>query len=234
MEPNKIYEFSQFETGLTAFIASFEKKLQNIIPDIPVYVLETGDETYWFKGKFEAKKDETTENYLKVPRATLTIDEATLETDQDTNQYTKINYIVDSKEFISQVRRKAITFPFKCNLVCSNFLFGLSYLEVLITILSVDNTFTYDFLGNTYHGSFNSTAFSLDKTPMENGGTKNFVVNVTIDVQLQPMIIRYETVQNVDDVQPKRIAIGLETHDSLGDMQLDIITEDEDEETDED
>lgn len=233
MEPNKIYKFNQFETGLVAFISNFEKKIQNIIPEIPVFVLETGDETYWFKGKFETKKGETTEHYMKVPRVTLTIDEATLDTEQDTNQYTKIKYVVDIEEYVSQVRRKAITFPFKCSLVCSNFLFGLSYLEILITILSIDNTFTYDFLGNTYHGNFNSSSFSLDKTPMENGGTKNFIINVNIDVQLQPMIIRYDTIQNTNDIGPKKNVIGLETNDNLGDIQLDII-DTEDDEDDED
>lgn len=220
---NSLYKFKHFETGLTAFISNLENKVNNIIPGIPVFVLETGDESYWFKGKFETKKDETRENTLKVPRLTLTIEEATLQTDQDTNQYIKIDYMVDQKIFNTQARRKAITFPFKCNLVCSNFIMGLSYLEVLVTLLSIDNVFTYEFLGNTYHGSYNSTNFSLEKVPMENGGTKNFVIGVSIEVQLQPMIIRYETIQDLSETSPKRPVIGIVTNDSLGDKQIDII-----------
>ena len=123
MENNK-YKFKQFEHGLIAFISNFEKKINQII-EIPVLVLETGDETYWFKNKFEAKPENLNELYQKIPRLILTIDEASLQSDQDTNQYVKILYQIDNETFKSQARRKAITFPFQCNLVSSNFITAL-------------------------------------------------------------------------------------------------------------
>ena len=49
----KNYKFKQIETGLTGFVANFEKKLNEIYSDIPVFVLDTGDETFFFKEKFE-------------------------------------------------------------------------------------------------------------------------------------------------------------------------------------
>jgi hypothetical protein len=230
MENNK-YKFKQFEHGLIAFISNFEKKINQII-EIPVLVLETGDETYWFKNKFEAKPENLNELYQKIPRLILTIDEASLQSDQDTNQYVKILYQIDNETFKSQARRKAITFPFQCNLVSSNFITALEHFEILLSILSVDNVFTYEFLGNTYQGSFNATNFAFEKTPLENGGTKNFVIKATLDVQLQPFILKYESIQNVNENEPKETVIGIITnnHDLT---RTDYILEDEDtEETD--
>ena len=104
--------------------------------------------------------------------------------------------------------------------------------ESILPILSVDNVFTHEFLGNTYQGSFNATNFAFEKTPLENGGTKNFVIKATLDVQLQPFILKYESIQNVNENEPKETVIGIITnnHDLT---RTDYILEDEDtEETD--
>ena len=185
------YKFNQILSGLTAFIAGFEKRLNEIDMELPVFVLDSGDETYIFKEKFEI----TTEKYMKVPRAIISVDDASFNTDQDTNQYIKFSYLHNEKQYKAQFRRKATNFPIVCNLVCSNFIKALEYMEIIISILSIDNVFTYDFLGNNYQGSFNLTSVNLEKNSMEVGGTKNYVVKTNIDLQLQLMIVRYNTIQ---------------------------------------
>lgn len=196
----EIYPFTQIKHGLIAFLTNFDNKINGICKtNIPVYLLETGDESFWFSKKFEHKKDETRENYLSVPRITFNIDSVEMLQDQDTNQYIKMNYFYDKKTFKTQARRKAMSFPFNCNFVVSNFVMMLEYLEILLSVTSIDNVFTYEYLGNTYAGSYNAQTVIFEKIPMENGGTKNFVIKATIDVQLQPQIVKPESIQDISD-----------------------------------
>lgn len=187
------YQFKQIETGLTAFVATFEKRLNEIYPDIPVFVLDTGDETYIFKEKFETSG----EKYMQVPRAVISINEIEFNQEQDTNQYVKFIYKFIDKIFKAQFRRKATNIPVICNFVCSNFISALEYLEMLACVLSIDNVFTYDYMGNNYEGCFNLTSFSLEKNGMDNGGTKNYVIKANIDLQLQIFLIKFKTIQDV-------------------------------------
>lgn len=189
------FQFKQIETGLGAFIANFEAKLNDIYPDIPVMVLDTGDETYFLKEKFEKTK----EIYLQVPRVTISINDIEFQTDQDSNQYVKFIYKFIGRLFKAQFRRKTTNLPVVCNFVCSNFIKALEYLEVLACILAVDNIFTYNYMGSVYSASFNLTSFSLEKNPIEVGGSKNFVIKANIDLQLQLMLVKYNTIQDVTD-----------------------------------
>jgi hypothetical protein len=189
----KNYQFKQIETGLTAFMATFEKRLNEIYPDIPVFVLDSGDESYIFKEKFE----KLNEAYLQVPRAIISINEIEFNTDQDTNQYIKIIYKFLSSIFRAQFRRKATNVPIICSFVCSNFIKALEYLEVLGCILSIDNTFTYDYMGNNYQASFNVNSFGLEKNSMDVGGTKNYIVKANIDLQLQLFLIKFRTIEDL-------------------------------------
>lgn len=189
----KNYKFKQIETGLTGFVANFEKKLNEIYSDIPVFVLDTGDETFFFKEKFEKNN----ESYMPVPRVVISINEVEFQADQDSNQYIKFLYRLENVNYKAQFRRKATNLPIVCNLVCSNFIKALEYLEVLACILSVDNAFTYEYMGNNYQGSFNLTTFGLEKNNMDMGGTKNFVVKANLDLQLQLMLVRYKSIINL-------------------------------------
>jgi len=192
-KPPLNYEFKQIERGLTAFVGNFEKKLNQIYSNIPVFVLDTGDESYIFKDKFEQSK----EKYLQVPRAIINIDSVEFQTDQDTNQYTKIIYRFNDVNYRSQVRRKATNLPIIIDLVCSNFIKALEYLEVIGTILSIDNVFTYHHLGNDYQGNYNLTTISMEKNSMDIGGTKNYVIKANIDLVLQLFFVNYPTIEKI-------------------------------------
>lgn len=189
------YKFNHLEIAIVAFIANFEKKLQRIISELPVFIIETGDETYIFKDKFENQK----ERYLKVPRVTFTFEDLTFDTDQDSNQYVTCQFVMNEKVYSGLFRRKAVTFPITVNFVSSNFIKSLEYTEILATILSIDNVFEYLFLGNNYAGSYALTSLSSEKNPMEMGGTKNFVTKVGIDLKLQMFLPRYETIKYIGD-----------------------------------
>lgn len=188
------YEFKQIERGLTAFVGNFEKKLNQIYTNIPVLILDSGDESYFFRDKFQ----ETKEKYLQVPRVIITIDSVEFQTDQDTNQYTKIIYRLKDENYRTQVRRKATNLPIIIDLVCSNFIKALEYLEVIGSILSIDNTFTYHHLGNDYQGNYNLTTISMEKNSMDIGsGTKNYVIKANIDLVLQLFFVNFPTIEKL-------------------------------------
>jgi hypothetical protein len=200
------YRFSHFRTGVTAFIANLEKKLQFIVDDLPVYVLNTGDSSYWFQGKWTKVPDGDltrirTEIYALTPRVVLDFVDLQFQTDQNTNQYTQFQFKFNSSEWNATGRRQASTIPFTLNWVCPNYLMALDCLEVLASIMCIDNTFTYDVLGNTYQGSFASQSFQLEQGAVTGDSSNiNSVIKSTVDVIMQPMLVRYETIVNVGDV----------------------------------
>ena len=45
------YPFNQLEYALLGFVGNIQLKLQNIVPTMPVFILQTGDDTYMFRKK---------------------------------------------------------------------------------------------------------------------------------------------------------------------------------------
>jgi hypothetical protein len=163
-----------------------------------VFVLDTGDDTFLNKKKFEETKNK--EIYLSVPRCVLNIGESTFVTDQDSSQYVDIKYMMpDEKIYKAKCRRKASNISIGLELVCSNYIKGLEYLEVVQGLMSNENVFTYSFLGNDYEASYKSETFTLDKNTMDSSANKNCVVKSTIDLQLQLMIVWYNSIKLVGD-----------------------------------
>lgn len=194
MEKEKTYLFNHYETALTAFVGVFENRLNNIYPKIPVFVLDTGDETFLMQKKFE--ENDKKEIYLKVPRCVLNIGEATFQTDQDSSQYNIIKYLMPSNTiYQAKFRRKATTVPIALEFVCSNYIKGLEYLEVLQSLMSNENVFSYEFLGNTYPASYKSDTFILEKNTTDSSSNKNCVIKLSVDLNLQVMIIWYNSIK---------------------------------------
>lgn len=195
---NLQYLFKQYETAITAFAGVFEKRIQEIMKNMPVMVLDTGDETFLLKKKYEETKNK--ELYLPVPRCVLNIGEASYQTDQDSNQYTKIKYrLPNDKIYSAQARRKATTITIGLELVCSNWIYGLGYLEIVQSLFSTENKFTYDWLGNDYNASYKSGTFVLEKNNTGQGDVKNCVVKATIDLEIQPYIIWFNSIKEIGE-----------------------------------
>lgn len=228
----KKYDFSQTITGLEAFLGVFEKRLQEIHEEIPVMVLNTGDETYLFKKKFQ-KVEDIKEIYLSVPRVVFDFDDASLQTDQNTSQYTYSTYVFNNILWEAQFRRQSLLFPVSCNLVCSNFIRSLQYFDMLASLLSIDNVFTYQFLNNNHDGSYNAQNFSFEKATMDQGSSsKNFVVKASIELSLQIWLPRYSTIKQLNGFEldsTDSIQFGIETNDNNGTNKLSILKNPNDE-----
>jgi hypothetical protein len=192
------YKFNHYRTGIEAFMANLEKKLQYIVEGLPVFMLNTGDSSYWFQGKWT--DGDHKEIYMKTPRVVLEFDDIQFNSDQNSNQYTQFQYKWNDRVWNAKGRRQATTIPFVLNWVCPNELILLDCLEVLGSIMCIDNVFTYDVIGNTYQGSFASQSFSTERGAVTPDGSQiNCNIKCTVEVVMQPMLVRYETIQPIED-----------------------------------
>jgi len=190
------YDFNQTLTGLIAFVSNIELKLHEIIPDLPVYVLQTGDTSYFLDSKFEDPKNPNQEIIQKIPRFVINFDDPQPMNDQNTNQYNKITFLKEDKTYITTGRRIAIQLTANTDFVSSNFIKALENFEIISTITARQNAFTYEFMGNTIEGAYNISANSTEKPPMEiSSGTRNFIVKTSFEVQLHLLIPRIETIK---------------------------------------
>lgn len=198
--PEIKYAFNQFETALIAFVSNIQLKLQNLVPNLPVFIMNTGDFSYMVNKKFVEIKNE--EVYLKTPRFVIKIDDIQPNTAEDTNQYNKVNYLFDSgneegpKPYQCVARRRAYNVQISCNFISPNFITMLNHTEVTAILMSRDNVFTYEFLGNTFQSAYviQSSGNELPSIDMGQGGTRNVTNMLQIELQIHLLVPRIESI----------------------------------------
>ena len=199
------WDFSQIKTGLIAFMTDIEKKIHELLPNIPVYVVQTGDTSFYTDLKFQ--EIENKEIYLKVPRITINFDDIQFQTDQYTNQYNVLEYKYKGKLYECKTRRLSLLIPVTINIVSSNFLLMLENYELISTILVRPNVLTYEFLGSNYEVAYQFQANGSGEIPNldYNNQTKNQVNKFQIELQLQILVPRVETIQEY--VRPDELTV---------------------------
>lgn len=199
INPDIKYGFKQIEYGLTSFISNLELKLQNILPNLPVFVLQTGDGGYYLDKKFTEADNK--EIYQKVPRLVITVDDIQFLIEQNSNQYNKYVYQFEGENYMAVARRMAIMINVNIDFVSSNFIRALENFEIMASITSRDNVFTYEFLGNTFEGAFILSSPSMEKPSMDvSSATRNTSIKNQLEVHLQLLIPRIESIKKLSDV----------------------------------
>lgn len=183
--------------GLKAFTAHFDNKVSEIHNNIPVYFMNTGDETYYNK-KFEVIDGGIQEIYKSNPRIILKIDTADL--DFDTKGGTaNIKYNFDNKLYQADFKHTNLGIPVVVNMVTPNFIFGFQYFEMLMTIFNDINVFSYMQMSNSLEGKYVNKSYNFEFPPIEPGSTaKNFIINFAIDLALPIYLSRYRTIQKLN------------------------------------
>lgn len=185
------FSFKQIEDGLLAFVADIEKKLQYIMKDLPVFVLQTGDSSYYLNTKFV--KVDNKEIIEKVPRFVMTFDSISEDVSENTNAFNRFVYNFEGKNYQSDVRRIQLSINVNCTFVSSNFIQALQNLEVLISIFTRENAFTYEYCGNTYEGAYSNEGKEI-KMPEMDSGTRNVNINNNVTLQLHVFSPRVNTI----------------------------------------
>ena len=199
------FDFNQIQYGLIAFIADIEKKLKNYISDLPVFVLQTGDTSYYLKEKFE--ETDNKEIYQKVPRFVLVLNDINLIQEELANQYIRYIYKYKNEQYTCTGRRYPINISIDANFVCSNFIKMLENFSIMSTILSRPNPFTYEFAGCVYEASYLSVGNSNEMPTLDFGGqTKSNSLKFQLELQLHLLAPRIETIElltntEIDTVQ---------------------------------
>lgn len=206
-KPN--FAFNQFESALTGFVNNFQLKLQQMIPDLPVYIQATGDFSYMVNKKFLETKNQ--EIYQKIPRVVIKIEDIQINQQEDSNQYNKFYYIFDNEYYQCNARRKAYTINITSNFVCSNFITMLNNMEVIAVLCAKDNVFTYEFLGNTFQSAYvnSGTNSEIPSIDMGSGGTRNCTFTNQWELQVHLIVPVIDSIVHVDDSVIDRIDFDL-------------------------
>lgn len=197
---NKIqYEFTHLQTSLISFISDFEKKTQFIFPEIPV-LFENIDDSYILFNKYA--KTELQELYSKLPRIVVGLQDVQGQLENNTTQFLRTNYTYKDVDYRTQFRRISTAITIELKIVCSNYLKALSYWEFLLTLLCIDNTFTYEHFGNTFQGSYLMQNTPTIEKGMLNNATsdsKNSIVNCTLEINIQPIFLNVRTIEKLSN-----------------------------------
>lgn len=199
METNINYEFTHLQKALIAFISDFEKKVQFVYPKIPV-VLENIDDSLILLKKYT--ENELKEIYNKLPRIVISIQDVTAQQEQNTTQFLKMIYSYKEKNYSTQFRRISTSFTLEIIFVCQNFISGLNNMEFMLSILGVDNAFTYLHLGNNFQASyFLQNSPTIEKSQLNNSTSesKNTLLKTTIELNTQPCYINYNLINESDN-----------------------------------
>lgn len=215
------YNFVHLQTAIIAFIADFELKVHQVYPNIPV-LMENIDDSYIFLKKYA--KTELEELYNSLPRIVLSFQEVQAQLDLNSTQFLKMNYEFNDKEYNTQFRRVSTGLTVNINFICSSYIKSLEYWEFLVSLLCIDNVYTYQHFSNTYQGGYlMSNSPNIDKGQLNNGTseTKNFNVTCSLDLNIQPTFVNFNTIK-----QKSSFLIDSDIIDIIGDNSGSAYTSD--------
>lgn len=192
------YGFRQIETGLVAFVGDLQLKLNKILKTLPVFVLQTGDDTFLFKKKFEHINP--SEVVMHTPRFVIKFESVTIAKDQNTMQYNEFVYNYQGINYQCVGRRIALNFQVSTFFVSPNFLKAMQNLEIMLALFSRTNIFTYEWAGLTFESGYSSLSNNEEYPAMEVGqSSKNMVLNNSLELQLQVLAPRTDSIKRWDE-----------------------------------
>lgn len=232
LNPNIPYAFNQFELNFVALATFLQTRLQFIVPNLPVFMQNNGDFSYFTRKKWVHCKNE--EVIQKVPRFIFRVDDIQINQQEDTCQYNKIYYVFDKKDgqgpknYCCAARRKAYNVMITTNFVSSNFISMLNHIEVFATLAARENVFTYNFLGHTISSAFTVMGMNneIPNIDMGQGGTRNCTAINQLELQVHLLVPRIESIALVDDSGFEQVMFEII---SKGDEQTIVGVKDSDE-----
>lgn len=230
INPNIKYDFNQLKTGITGFITDLESKLQQFLVQMPVFMIETGDTSYYLNKKWE--KIDNKEIYEKIPRFTIKVTDIAPDNSELTNQYARFIFKKDDNEYVTDGRRLPYKIQIDTNFVSSNFIKMLENFEIMSTIIARQNCFTYEFMGNTFESAYVFSSQSQELPSMDTGSnSRNCIVKTPFELELHLLVPRIETIKLVSEAELQQTQIDIVSHEEEDyNIKLNIIPDEEDEE----
>lgn len=206
------YSFNQLETCIIAFLSDFRKRLQEIVPNCPVYFQNNGDFSYFVGRKFI--KMNTKDIYLKTPRIVLKIEDIQPNTAEDTNMYNTLRYKFEDKLYQTIARRKAYNITIQASFVSPSYISLLNHIEIMAIFAARDNVFTYGFLGNTIHSAYTFQSASSEMASLDvSSATRDVSYNSTFELQAHLWVPKIETIETVAEATAAdKVLFDIEQH----------------------
>lgn len=196
--PYKIpYKFHHLQSALIAFMGYFEKKVQDVFPNIPV-VFNNIDDSYFFYKKYA--QSELQEIYNKTPRIVFDVTDIQAQLEQRSNPHLTKRYIFNDKQYLCETRTVPTLITLECNFVCSSYMKAMEYWEFMLTLIGFERVFTYNYHGNTFECSFQSSGSpTIEKGQLNNSTseTKNSNIKTIIEFTIIPFVLRTENIKEI-------------------------------------
>lgn len=194
MNNSKIIEHfthDYFENAIIAMINDMSLWFGSV--NIPVFVLNTGDEVFIIDQNKLKKLDSLGETlYQKTPRIVLDINDIDFQTDEMTSPHQKgkfkLNMDEGTREFRTKVQRIPCTVSIGFELFTDNILMALKYSELMLMILTKKNTFEFKYLQKTYTSTYNFDFSIKDERNIimsQDSNRRSRVLSTNISLQLQ-------------------------------------------------
>lgn len=162
--------------------------------NIPVFVLNTGDETFIADEKtMQLMVDNRTREalYQQRPRIVLDIMNIEFNRDEITSPHERARFVINDTdgqhEFSAKVQRVPMTVGVGLELFTDNILYAFKYTEILTMILSKHSTYEFTYLGKVYPGSyiFNYSMGDIKNLVMAQDAEKrNRILTTELSLQL--------------------------------------------------
>lgn len=192
------FSFKHYETCIIAFFSDLERKIHFFNNKCPV-LFNSIDESYYLIKKYKKlPQNKVQEIYNVVPRLMLRFTDIAMLSETFTSNYLKQQIKINDKDYEVTFRQGETSINFDLNFVCSNFIMGLRYLELLNTIFCVDNTATYEYDGNNYDLQYSlATNLTVDQKDINyDNESKNAVVTGSILLTCKPSFYNIKNLQN--------------------------------------
>lgn len=222
-DKTKSFGFRQIETCLVAFMQDFEKEIHDILPNVPVFVLWSGDNNLYMNTKFNSVNSELYEQNPRVVVRFNTFEEDSNVRTQKYNPYTYKSMDKDNTGlYRANIRRLLLYIEAEATLVSSNLIDALSYLEICYGIATREHAFTYQYQGSVFQGAY-SIDQSIDFTlPESDSGTRNFASKIPLKVQCHLFVPNIKTINTEESQRVKETRIDI-TSRGISENQEDII-----------
>jgi hypothetical protein len=212
------FDFRQLEFALISYVTDFEKKYNTILPEAPVYVIQTGDTTYYLNSKFQEQEDKSI--YEKIPRAVIQFTELERTNDTDTNRFNRWTYLYENENYTSEFRRLQVNIHAPITLVSSNLLMALQQYEISLGMTNQENAFSYEWVGSKFDAKwFVPNTENVEFPAPEMGGTRRYIQKLPIQVETHIYVPIVETIMKLSDYQMTKVEIGLIENKPTGDVR---------------
>lgn len=207
----KPFGFRQIERALVAFMQSLEARIHEVLPQVPVFVLWTGDNNLYMDTKFKTISKEV---YEVNPRFVVKFTNFSEDTDSRTQKYNPYTYKSESEEkpglFETNMRRLLVWVDTDSTMISSNFIDALSYMEIMYGIISEEHAFTYEYQGSTFQGAFSIDSDSDFQFPESDSSQINFTQKFPIRVQIHLLVPKPKTMSEKMEVRETRIEVEVD------------------------